>query len=136
MNRRWLGLDLGEARIGVALSDDLTGVALPYRTLANGPAVVAEIKVLAEREQVAGIVIGLPLKLDGTRGPAAEKAAEFKKQLEQALPGKQMVFWDERLTTAQAQKALRAAGKNSRQSRKIIDQVAAQMLLQSYLDSR
>ncbi len=135
MSERWLGLDLGDVRVGLALSDEFTGVALPFRTLESGPGLVPELRSIAERERIGGIVIGLPLKLDGTRGPAAQKAEEFKRKLTEALPACQIVLWDERLTTAEAQKALRSAGKNSRKSRKVIDQVAAQILLQSYLDS-
>jgi putative Holliday junction resolvase len=135
MKQKWLGLDLGAVRIGVALSEEFTGIALPHRTLANDANAIAEIRSIAQRERVAGIVLGFPIKLDGSRGIAAEKTEEFKRQLTEAIPDLRIVLWDERLTTAEAQKILRTAGKDAKQSRKVIDQVAAQILLQSYLDS-
>jgi putative Holliday junction resolvase len=94
-----------------------------------------ELQQISERERIGGIVIGLPKNMDGTLGPAAAKAQAFGEKLAAALPSAKIVFWDERLTTTEAQRALHAAGKNVKQSRKFIDQVAAQILLQSYLDS-
>jgi len=91
--------------------------------------------LIVERERISGIVIGLPKNMDGTLGPSAAKAQSFGAQLALVIPTTNIVFWDERLTTREAQRALHAAGKNSKQSKKMIDQVAAQILLQNYLDS-
>jgi putative Holliday junction resolvase len=135
MNTRLLGIDYGESRIGLSISDQLGSFAHPYRTLQAGPKVLEEIRAIVEREQVSGIVIGLPKNMDGTLGPSAAKAKSFGAQLALVTPTTNILFWDERLTTREAQRALHAAGKNSKQSKKMIDQVAAQILLQNYLDS-
>jgi putative holliday junction resolvase len=135
MNTRLLGIDYGDSRIGLSVSDQLGSFAHPYRTLQSGPKVVDEIRLIVEREQISGIVIGLPKNMDGTLGPSAAKAKSFGAQLALVIPTTNIVFWDERLTTREAQRALHAAGKNSKQSKKMIDQVAAQILVQNYLDS-
>jgi putative Holliday junction resolvase len=135
MNTRLLGIDYGDSRIGLAISDELGSFAHPYRTLHSGARVIDEIRAIVEREQISGIVIGLPKNMDGTLGPSAAKAKSFGTQLAQVIPTMKILFWDERLTTREAQRALHAAGKNTRQSKKMIDQVAAQILLQNYLDS-
>jgi len=93
---------------------------------------VAEV---IRRDKIATVVLGLPRNMNGTYGPAAEKAREFAKKL-QALAPCEVKFWDERLTTVAAQKSLHQAGKNVKQSRQVIDQVAAQLILQGYLDSQ
>jgi putative Holliday junction resolvase len=133
---RWLGIDYGESRTGVAISDDLGSFAVPVKTLQRGPHTTKEICGLLDGQGAIGIVIGLPVNMDGTLGPSAAKAKEFGAQLQTALPTTLIRFWDERLTTVEAQKALHSAGKNAKQSRKIIDQVAAQILLQNYLDAQ
>ena len=134
--KRWLGIDLGEVRIGLAISDQLGAMAHPLRTLANSPRVLDEICAVVAGEGVGGIVLGLPKNMDGSLGPAAAKAKAFADQLRAKLPALQVVLWDERLTTVEAQRALHAAGRNAKRSRKVIDQVAAQILLQNYLDAQ
>jgi len=131
---RWLGIDYGDSRIGLAISDELGLFAIPYRTLQRNPKTNDEIRQVVESERITGILIGLPKNMDGTLGSSAAKSKEFGLQLQTALAIK-IVFWDERLTTIEAQKALHSAGKNTKQSKKVIDQVAAQILLQSYLDA-
>ena len=135
MNSRYLGIDHGDSRIGLAISDELGSFAHPYRTLQSGGRLLEEIRAIVEREKISGIVIGLPKNMDGTLGSSANKAKLFGEQLAQVIPSMKIVFWDERLTTREAQRALHAAGKNTKQSKKMIDQVAAQILLQNYLDS-
>ena len=135
MNSRLLGIDHGDSRIGLAISDELGSFAHPYRTLQSGARLLEEIRAIVEREKISGIVIGLPKNMDGTLGSSANKAKLFGEQLAQVVPSMKIVFWDERLTTHEAQRALHAAGKNTKQSKKMIDQVAAQILLQNYLDS-
>jgi putative Holliday junction resolvase len=73
--------------------------------------------------------------MNGTFGPSADKAKKFGEELRKHLPEQRLIFWDERLTTAEAQRVLHGAGKNTKSSRPVLDQVAAQILLQSYLDS-
>jgi putative holliday junction resolvase len=135
MNTRLLGIDHGDSRIGLAISDELGSFAHPYRTLQSGARVIDEIRTIVERVQISVIIIGLPKNMDGTLGPAAAKVKSFGDQLAQVLPTIKIIFWDERLTTREAQRALHAAGKNAKQSKKMIDQVAAQILLQNYMDS-
>lgn len=135
MKSRWLGIDHGNSRIGVAISDELGSFAHPYRTLQAGVNVTGEIQAIVKQERIDGIVVGLPKNMDGTLGASAESAKTFGQKLGQLVPEVKIIFWDERLTTREAQRALHAAGKNAKQSKKIIDQVAAQILLQSYLDS-
>jgi putative holliday junction resolvase len=135
MKNRWLGIDHGKSRIGLAISDELASFAHPYRTLQAGGNATIEIQAIVVQEQVEGIVIGLPKNMDGTLGPSAESAKAFGQELGRLLPAVKIIFWDERLTTREAQRALHEAGKNTKQSKKMIDQVAAQILLQSYLDS-
>jgi putative Holliday junction resolvase len=135
MNTRLLGIDHGDSRIGLAISDELGSFAHPYRTLQSGARVIDEIRAIVERVQISGIIIGFPKNMDGTLGPAAAKVKLFGEQLAQVLPTIKIIFWDERLTTREAQRALHAAGKNAKQSKKMIDQVAAQILLQNYMDS-
>ena len=135
MTTRLLGIDHGDSRIGLAISDELGSFAHPYRTLQSGARVMDEIRGIVERERISGIVIGLPKNMDGTSGPSAAKAKSFGEQLSQVIPATKILFWDERLTTREAQRVLHAAGKNTKQSKKMIDQVAAQILLQNYLDS-
>jgi putative Holliday junction resolvase len=132
---RLLGIDHGDSRIGLSISDELASFAHPYRTLQRDERVFHEIRQIVERERITGIVIGLPKNMDGTLGQSAAKAKAFGGELALVIPAINILFWDERLTTLEAQRALHAAGKNAQQSKKMIDQVAAQILLQSYLDS-
>jgi len=132
---RLLGIDHGDRRIGLSISDELASFAHPYRTLQRDTRVFHEIRQIVERERITGIVIGLPKNMDGTLGQSAAKAKAFGGELALVIPAINILFWDERLTTMEAQRALHAAGKNAKQSKKMIDQVAAQILLQSYLDS-
>jgi putative Holliday junction resolvase len=132
---RLLGIDYGDSRIGLSISDELASFAHPYRTVQRDTKVLHEIRQIVERERITGIVIGLPKNMDGTLGQSAAKAKAFGGELALVIPATNIMFWDERLTTIEAQRALHAAGKNAKQSKKMIDQVAAQILLQSYLDS-
>jgi len=136
VTKRWLGIDLGEARIGLALSDQLGVLAHPYKTMPASSRLTDQIAELARQEDIGGIVLGLPKNMDGTLGPAAAKAKAFADQLRTKLPDLRLVLWDERLTTVEAQRVLHAAGRNVKQSRRVIDQVAAQILLQNYLDAQ
>jgi putative Holliday junction resolvase len=135
MSERWLGVDYGDVRIGLALSDELAFLAHPAATLANDGSTLATIRDLVIRKKVTGIVLGVPRNMNGTFGPSADKAKKFGEELRKHLPEQRLIFWDERLTTAEAQRVLHGAGKNTKSSRPVLDQVAAQILLQSYLDS-
>ncbi len=134
---RILGIDHGEARIGVALSDELGMLAHPLETLDGREkfnAIAGKITGLVTSKSVERIVLGLPRNMNGTYGPAAEKVRAFAEKLKPLLPVP-IILWDERMTTQQAQRSLHDAGRNVKNSRKVIDQVAAVIILQSYLDS-
>ena len=133
--KKALGIDLGDARIGVAASDDLGMLAHPLETIpATKGDPIARILELAASRGAAAIVIGMPRNMDGTYGPAATKAKEFIEALRSSTEIK-VIGWDERLTTVSAQRSLHEAGKNTKKQRPIIDQVAAQIILQGWLDS-
>ena len=133
-----MGIDLGEARVGVAVADTLGMFAHPRETVKVGPkgekAVVARIVEIVKAEKIGVIVVGLPRNMSGTEGPAAGKARAFAERL-RAAAGCEVRLQDERLTTVAAQKALHASGRDAKQSRAVIDQAAAQLILQTYLDT-
>jgi putative Holliday junction resolvase len=133
---RALGIDHGDARIGLAISDELGMLAHPHSTLhvAEGDP-IARIAALVEKEKIGQIVLGLPRNMNGTYGPAAEKVRAFADQLRAAVPCP-VQLWDERLTSVAAQRGLHEAGRNTKQSRAVIDQAAAQLILQGWLDSQ
>ena len=135
MNRA-LGIDLGDARVGVAVTDDIGMLAHPLETIqVKSGRVIQRVAALAKDRQAATVVVGMPRNMDGTFGPAAEKAREFIEALKLACPC-QVVPWDERLSTVAAQRSLQEAGRKARDHRAVIDQVAAQIILQSWLDSQ
>ena len=126
-----LGVDLGEARTGLAISDELRMLAHPLETVAANA--LPRIKQIVAERNVECVVVGLPRHMNGSFGTGAENAKAFAEKLRAEIPC-EVVTWDERLSTAAAHRALREGGKKTRQTRSIIDQVAAQMILQSYLD--
>ncbi|MEA3186179.1 MAG: putative pre6S rRNA nuclease [Chthoniobacter sp.] len=134
---RSLGIDLGEARIGLAISDELGMLAHPLETIAVKEIAdpIGRIIDVIAREKVNLIVLGLPRNMNGSYGPAAEKTKTFAEQVRSRCAC-EIKLWDERLTSVAAQKSLHAVGKNVKQSRSVIDQVAAQLILQGYLDSQ
>lgn len=134
--KKALGIDLGDARIGVAGSDELGMLAHPLETIsATKCKPVARILELAAARSAGTIVVGMPRNMDGTYGPAAEKSRLFIEDL-RAHTDLPVIAWDERLTTVAAQRSLRESGKNSREQKGVIDQVAAQLILQNWLDSQ
>ena len=138
---RVLGVDPGMRRIGLALSDEADGsLALPMETLerkgGEADAVKATVALVRSRElSITRLVVGLPVRLDGTEGMAARKARRFGTALGEALEVP-VEFWDERLTTVGAERSLRTMGVASRKQRAVVDQVAAAMILQGWLDAR
>ncbi|MFZ4775417.1 MAG: Holliday junction resolvase RuvX [Terrimicrobiaceae bacterium] len=134
--KRVLGIDPGDARIGIAISDDLGMLAHPLETIqVKSGRVVARILEIIREKGIEAIVVGMPRNMDGSFGPAAQKSREFIEalKLETACP---IIAWDERWTTVSAQRSLHEAGKKARDQKAMIDQVAAQILLQSWLDSQ
>lgn len=133
---RSLGIDHGEARLGLAISDELGMLAHPLETLPAGPNALPRIVAVTKEKSVDSVVIGLPKNMDGSKGPAAQKVEAFANTVRAALPHLRVILWDERMTTLAAQRTLHEAGRNAKNSKALIDQVAAQMILQSWLDSQ
>ena len=135
---RIVGIDPGQARIGVAVSDEDRSIAFPRETIpAKGGTAVAAGRVreaLAD-DEVSLAVVGLPLRLDGGEGEAARRARAFGEALGEAL-GVEVVYWDERLTTVAAERSLREMGRRGAKQRDVVDQSAAAILLQGYLDAK
>jgi len=132
---RILGLDFGRARIGVAISDELQMLAHPLETIPANEEPVSRVAEIVREKKVDHVVAGIPRQMNGQIGTAATEVLEFVEKLRAILPCP-VVTWDERLTTVAAHRALRDAGKKTRDTRGYVDQVAAQMILQSYLDRR
>ncbi len=132
---RILGLDFGRARIGVAISDELQMLAHPLETIPAHEEPASRVAEIVREKQVDHVVAGIPRQMNGQIGTAATEVLEFVEKLRAILPCP-VVTWDERLTTAAAHRALREAGKKTRNTRGYVDQVAAQMILQTYLDRR
>ena len=128
-----LGIDFGQTRIGVAISDELRMLAHPLKTIPADKNSSRRIAEIVQERKVAAVVIGIPRHMSGQIGQSAQRALEFAADLRAKLRCP-VETWDERLTTVAANRALAAAGKKTRQTRQIVDQVAAQMILQGYLD--
>ena len=132
---RILGIDFGERRIGLAISDPDGQLAVPLTTVrrSSDTQAIRQITDIARREGVARLVIGEPLNLDGSRGPASARASSFARKLtgESGLP---VEMTDERLTSVEAEERLREAGIDPRRHPEKVDSTAAQILLQQYLN--
>jgi putative holliday junction resolvase len=133
---RYLGLDVGSRRVGVAVSDELGLTAQPVLTLArraNRREDLRSLARLARRFGVAGIVVGLPLHLWGEESPQAKKTRAFAEELGK-LTGLPIHFEDERLTTREAHGILYQAGQKRQTHRRVVDQVAAVVILRGFLE--
>ena len=130
-----LGLDIGDARTGVAISDELGVAAHPLCTIQrkSRKAVLAELEKLVTAHNVEQIVVGLPLQLDGETGPQARKVKKFAEKLAQQI-NLPIVFWDESFTTFEASQILRGTKKRRKKRKQVIDQVAAVLILEGYLE--
>ncbi|MDP2233789.1 MAG: Holliday junction resolvase RuvX [Actinomycetota bacterium] len=133
---RVLGLDIGERRVGVAVSDPDGRIASPLQVLdAQTLSNPASLLALIDEYDVGLLVVGLPLSLDGTEGPQAARVKEQAQRLARTLPVG-VVYYDERLSSAEARRSLSATGMSARVQRGKIDMVAAALILQSYLDAQ
>jgi len=135
---RYLGLDIGNRRIGVAVSDELGLTAQPVLTLErrhNSRDDLRSLARLARRFGVVGIVVGNPLHLSGEMSPQAAKTQVFAAALGE-MTGLPIHLWDERLTTHEAHQILYEAGHARQEHRKVVDQVAATLILQSFINDR
>jgi len=133
---RILAIDHGTRRMGIAISDELKTIAQPLEFIPADPfaAFVTRLQQIIVEKPVELILVGMPRNMDGTYGPAAEKVKQFIAALQQQI-NVPIRTWDERLTTAQAIRFLIAADVRRRDRKQRVDQTAAAILLQSYLDS-
>jgi putative Holliday junction resolvase len=135
---RILGVDFGDRHIGLALSDPLGVIAQPVGTYvlkdrkADNAAFFQEV---VRTKEVGLIVLGLPLRLDGSSGSRAEKTRAFARWVG-AVTGREVVFWDERLTTRQATEIMREQRVKKENRRSVVNQISAVIILQAYLDGR
>jgi putative Holliday junction resolvase len=150
LSGRLLGLDAGERRVGIAISDPEQRLALPLHAVDRAVS-LEDLADLARVEEIAGVVVGLPVSLSGDEGAQAQSAREFAREVEKALD-LPVAFWDERLTSQEAERTLALTGRRGTQdSRKrgtptgrkgrqtekgATDVVAATIILQAFLDSR
>ncbi|MFH8249841.1 Holliday junction resolvase RuvX [Microbacterium sp. B2969] len=128
-----LGIDVGKARVGVARCDPDGMLATPVETVTRDDASITRVVELAREHEAVELVVGLPISLSGADTPSTADAREFAAALAGAS-GLPVRLVDERLSTVSAHSALRGSGKTQRQSRRIVDQVAAVVLLQQALD--
>jgi len=135
---RWLGVDYGKKRIGLAISDPGESIASPASTLNAAGAAPEDAKLVldwAARNEIDAIVVGLPLNMDGSEGSQAKLTSGFARRMreEGELP---IELWDERLTSFQADEYMQQAGLSAARQKKLRDALAAQVMLQSFLDAR
>lgn len=137
ISQRILCLDYGTKRIGVAVSDELGLLAHPLTTLkrTNRSHDIEAIASLVHEERISQLVIGLPIRTDGTDGPESMAVRRFAKVLQKRIPDIEMAFCDERYSTVHASERLREGKRGSRSRRNRIDQSAAAVILQTYLDA-
>ena len=133
---RWLGIDFGEKRIGIAVTDPLKMFVSPLVTLENKSEeyVFNKLKEIISSHDIEKVILGLPLNLDGEDTLKTAEVREFHKKLSEVidLP---LVWWDERYSTSEANDFLKNKGKNWKDSRVVVDQIAAAIILKSYLDN-
>lgn len=127
-----MGIDYGDARIGIAFSDPLCMLAQGWGNVKQSPRADQEVADLAKAQGVDRIVIGLPKNMNNTEGPSAEKARAFAERLT-ALTGIPIAFWDERLTTVAAHGFLSELDVRGKKRKNIVDTVAATLILEGYM---
>ena len=133
--QRLLGLDLGEKSIGLALSDTLLSIATPMQTLKRGKfaADAAQLDIIISAQGVGGLVVGLPLNMDGSDGPSAQSARAFARNWA-ARSARPLVLQDERLSTSAVTRTLLEADASRRRRGQVVDKMAAAYILQGALD--
>ena len=134
---RYLAIDHGTRRMGIAVSDELKLIAQPLEFIPSEPfaAFLARLQQIIAEKQVSLIIVGMPRNMDGTYGPAAQKVQEFMRVLAQAIPVPIQPL-DERLTSVQANRVLIQGQVRRNERKQKVDAMAAALLLQSYLDAR
>lgn len=135
-DERWLGIDVGAKTLGLALSDVTLTIATPLDTLRRrkfaGDA--ESLREIVERERIGGLVLGLPLNMDGSEGPRCQSVRQFARNLETRMDVP-MTFWDERLSTVAVTRTLLDADTSRKRRSEVVDKMAAAYILQGALDS-
>lgn len=133
---RLLGVDFGDVRTGLAISDETRFLASGIGYIKPGGIVKTADKVaeIAMEKNVVGVVVGHPMNMNGTRGPRAERAEEFAVLLRERLPDIEVVLFDERMTTMAASRYLVETGTRGKNRKQVIDTLSAQILLQNFID--
>ena len=134
---RIMGIDYGDSRVGIAISDPLGYTAQGLKTLPNKvySKLIESVVLIAQEYGVTAIVVGLPKNMDGSEGFRADITKSFVEDLKSKLPDVKFIYQDERLTTVQASGFLNATNTRGKSRKNVIDTVAAEIILQSYLDS-
>ncbi len=137
MSERILGIDYGEKRIGLAISDELGITAQSLRTIENrnNKQVVHELRKIIKEKNISEVVVGLPKSMRGTIERKAKETIKFAEHLRERI-GVPVSTWDERLTTAAAEKSMIHANLSRKKRSKKIDKIAAQLILQGFLDAK
>lgn len=130
-----VGVDVGDARIGIARSDPSGMLATPLETVRRGAGDLARIRAVVEETEAVEVVVGLPRSLSGGEGPAAAKVRDFARRLAAAVDPVPVRLCDERLSTVTAESVLRGQGKKGQKRRAVVDQAAAVVILQHALDT-
>ena len=130
-----LGLDIGDARVGVAVSDRYGMLATPVETVRRGPGDLDRIAAIAAEYEAVEIVVGLPRSLSGREGPAAARIRAVASELAGRVAGIPLRLVDERFTTVTAERVLREQGRKGQKRRAVVDQAAAVVILQHALDA-
>jgi len=132
---RLMGIDFGEVRIGLALSDPLQIISQPFRVIPNNVNTISEIQDIIKTEEVEKIVLGLPQNLDGEDTKKTLEVREFAEILKRNVDIP-VIFWDERYSTVEANEKLKLMGYSVTESRKVIDKVAASIILKDYMENQ
>ncbi|WFB35899.1 Holliday junction resolvase RuvX [Kiritimatiellota bacterium B12222] len=135
---RVLGIDYGEARIGLAVSDSMRMVATPFETVdgKNKKLATRRIREILAEKQISTIIVGLPLHMNGDFGELAQAATDFGEKLSSQVPDLEVVMWDERMSSAEAERAMNLSNTKAGRKKELRDQLAAQIILQSWLDAQ
>ncbi len=132
---RLMGIDFGEVRIGIALSDPLQIISQPFLVLANNENTINEIQNIIKTEEVEKIILGLPQNLDGEDTKKTLEVREFAEELKSNIDIP-LFFWDERYSSVEANEQLKQMGYTILESRKVVDKVAASIILKNYMEDQ
>ena len=135
---KYLALDIGTSRIGIAISDPTTNIALPHSTIhvAQSDNPYADIQAVINEHQIHTVIVGWPLELDGSEGPAIRRTKQFLVSLKKFCPNIKIIPQDERLSSCAAENALQTLETKGSDKKNLVDAMAAAIILQSYLDAK